>query len=42
VKKRELQMNEFLDKILIRDHDISEIKTREDEGQNRNRSQDLA
>jgi DNA-binding helix-hairpin-helix protein with protein kinase domain len=27
-KKRELQMNEFLDKILIRDHDVPEIKTR--------------
>lgn len=27
-KKRELQMNEFLDKILIRNHDIPEIKTR--------------
>ena len=27
-KKRELQMNEFLDKILIRDHEIPEIKTR--------------
>jgi DNA-binding helix-hairpin-helix protein with protein kinase domain len=27
-KKRELQMNEFLDKILIRDQDIPEIKTK--------------
>jgi len=27
-KKRELQLNEFLDKILIRDHDIPEIKAK--------------